>query len=144
MMQAYSSTTSLHVCASRSSGKERDAESGNDYFGARYYASTIGRWLSPDWSAKEEPVPYAKLDNPQTLNLYSYVGSNPLSNADTDGHACISLVNANTGFCTRADTYKMFDDRVYSKTRFFAAASAAASAQAPQTGSAPAVPSPVN
>ena len=43
-------------------GKERDAETGNDYFGARYYASTMGRFLSPDWSAKVEPVPYAKLD----------------------------------------------------------------------------------
>ena len=30
-------------------GKERDSESGNDYFGARYYASTMGRFLSPDW-----------------------------------------------------------------------------------------------
>ena len=29
-------------------GKERDTESGNDYFGARYYASSMGRWLSPD------------------------------------------------------------------------------------------------
>jgi RHS repeat-associated protein len=26
-------------------GKERDAESGNDYFGARYYASSMGRWV---------------------------------------------------------------------------------------------------
>ena len=37
-------------------GKKRDTESGNDYFGARYYASTMGRFMSPDWSAKEEPV----------------------------------------------------------------------------------------
>ncbi|HSY36524.1 MAG TPA: hypothetical protein VK814_12290 [Acidobacteriaceae bacterium] len=29
---------------------------------------------------------YAKLDNPQTLNLYGYVGNNPLSRADADGH----------------------------------------------------------
>ena len=29
-------------------GKERDSESGNDYFGARYYASSMGRMLSPD------------------------------------------------------------------------------------------------
>ena len=42
--------------------------------------------MSPDWSAKEEPVPYAKLDNPQSLNLYGYVGNNPLSKADPDGH----------------------------------------------------------
>ncbi len=54
-------------------GKERDAESGNDYFGARYYASSMGRFMSPDWSAKVMPVPYAKLDNPQSLNLYAYV-----------------------------------------------------------------------
>jgi hypothetical protein len=29
-------------------GKERDTESGLDYFGARYLGSTIGRWMSPD------------------------------------------------------------------------------------------------
>jgi RHS repeat-associated protein len=67
-------------------GKERDTESGNDFFGARYYASTTGRFLSPDWSAQEEPVPYAKLDNPQTLNLYAYVLNNPLSAVDPGGH----------------------------------------------------------
>jgi len=48
----------------------------------------MGRWMTPDWSAKEEPVPYAKLDNPQSLNLYSYVKNNPLSQADPDGHCC--------------------------------------------------------
>jgi RHS repeat-associated protein len=70
-------------------GKERDSESGNDYFEARYYASSMGRFLSPDWSAKEEPVPYAKLDNPQSLNLYSYVLNNPLTSFDNDGHEII-------------------------------------------------------
>ena len=67
-------------------GKERDSESGNDYFGARYYASSMGRWLSPDWSAKAEPVPYAKMGNPQSLNLYAYVRNNPLRGVDPDGH----------------------------------------------------------
>jgi RHS repeat-associated protein len=70
----------------RYTGKERDTESGNDYFGARYYNSATGRFLSPDWSAKAEPVPYAKLDNPQSLNLYAYVGNNPLSRTDPTGH----------------------------------------------------------
>ena len=67
-------------------GKKRDAESGNDYFGARYYASTMGRFMSPDWSAKVAPVPYAKLDDPQSLNLYAYVRNNPLAGIDADGH----------------------------------------------------------
>ncbi|WP_353071992.1 RHS repeat-associated core domain-containing protein [Tunturiibacter gelidoferens] len=67
-------------------GKERDTESGLDYFGARYYASDMGRFMSPDWAAKAEPVPYSKLDDPQTLNLYSYVRNNPLSGVDPDGH----------------------------------------------------------
>ena len=67
-------------------GKERDTESGNDYFDARYYSSAMGRFMSPDWSAKEEPVPYAVLTDPQSLNLYSYVGNNPLAKADVDGH----------------------------------------------------------
>jgi RHS repeat-associated protein len=67
-------------------GKERDTESGNDYFGARYYASSMGRFMSPDWSSKPEPVPYANLEYPQTLNLYSYAGNNPLTRTDPDGH----------------------------------------------------------
>jgi RHS repeat-associated protein len=69
-------------------GKERDAESGNDYFEARYYSSAMGRFMSPDWSTKVEPIPYSKLDDPQTLNLYSYVQNNPLIRIDLDGHAC--------------------------------------------------------
>jgi hypothetical protein len=46
----------------------------------------MGRFLSPDWSAKVTPVPYAKLGDPQTLNLYAYVGNNPLTRRDLDGH----------------------------------------------------------
>jgi RHS repeat-associated protein len=66
MLTAVCATT---VCfsRSRSTGKERDQESGNDYFEARYYSSSMGRFMSPDWSAKEEgddPVPYANLDDP--------------------------------------------------------------------------------
>jgi RHS repeat-associated protein len=108
-------------------GKERDAESGNDYFGARYFSSSMGRFLSPDWSAKEEPVPYAKLDDPQTLNLYDYVRNNPLSNVDADGHACSGVLgNTGSGFCTRATEYGGFDANptIQSQTRFFAAANA--------------------
>lgn len=69
------------------SGKERDSESGLDYFGARYYTSGIGRFMSADWSAQAQPVPYAKLEDPQTLNLYAYARNNPISIVDPDGHS---------------------------------------------------------
>jgi RHS repeat-associated protein len=67
-------------------GKERDTETGNDDFGARYYSNGFGRWLSADWSAIVAPVPYANLTVPQTLNLYSMVADDPESFADLDGH----------------------------------------------------------
>ena len=67
-------------------GKERDTETGNDDFGARYYSNRFGRWLSADWSSVPVPVPYANLTNPQTLNLYSMVADDPESFADLDGH----------------------------------------------------------
>lgn len=72
-------------------GKVWDTESGNDCFGARYYSSSMGRYMSPDWSKNPTGVPYADLHNPQTLNLYSYVQNNPLSSFDDDGHATIEV-----------------------------------------------------
>jgi RHS repeat-associated protein len=80
--------TGFTVCATTCSfswcnftGKERDAESGNDYFGARYYASSMGRFMSPD-PVKITP---GRMANPQQLNLYSYVANNPLRFIDPDG-----------------------------------------------------------
>ncbi|MFZ1971656.1 MAG: RHS repeat-associated core domain-containing protein [Candidatus Acidiferrales bacterium] len=67
-------------------GKERDTETNNDDFGARYYSSAFGRWTSPDWSAVPAPVPYANPNNPQTLNLYAMTRDNPETFADLDGH----------------------------------------------------------
>jgi RHS repeat-associated protein len=67
-------------------GKERDVETGLDYFGARYLSSAQGRFTIPDWDSKPQAIPYANLANPQTLNLYSYVLNNPLSKADPNGH----------------------------------------------------------
>ncbi|HKD79391.1 MAG TPA: RHS repeat-associated core domain-containing protein, partial [Candidatus Angelobacter sp.] len=67
-------------------GKERDGETGLDYFGARYYSNALGRWVSADWSATPVPVPYADLGDPQTLNLYAYVRNIPTARSDFDGH----------------------------------------------------------
>jgi RHS repeat-associated protein len=67
-------------------GKERDSESGLDNFGARYDSSQYGRFMTPDWSGTPNPVPYASLAYPQSLNLYSYVQNNPLSHTDPNGY----------------------------------------------------------
>jgi RHS repeat-associated protein len=70
------------LIASLSTGKERDTESGNDYFGARYYASTTGRWMSPD----SVNVTEDRMMNPSsTLNKYAYGADNPLKYVDPDG-----------------------------------------------------------
>jgi RHS repeat-associated protein len=66
--------------------KERDTETGNDYFGARFDSSSMGRFMSPDWANSPEPVPYAKMGNPQSLNLYAFTMNNPESSPDLDGH----------------------------------------------------------
>jgi RHS repeat-associated protein len=58
--------------------KERDSETGLDYFGARYFASTQGRFTSVD------PVA-GSCFNPQSLNAYSYAWNNPLVLTDPTG-----------------------------------------------------------
>jgi len=67
-------------------GKERDAESNLDNFSARYESSIVGRFMSPDWSSTPEPIPFADLSHPQSLNLYSYVENNPINRIDDGGH----------------------------------------------------------
>jgi RHS repeat-associated protein len=57
--------------------KERDSESGLDYFGARHYASTMGRFVSPDSLG-------GHLFDPP-FNKYSYVRNNSLSLTDPTG-----------------------------------------------------------
>jgi RHS repeat-associated protein len=88
--------TELHY-----TGKERDAESGNDHFDARYFGSSMGRFLSPDWSEEPDTVPYAEFENPQTLNLYSYAKNNPLLYNDPDGHSV--QICDNNGQCRTVD-----------------------------------------
>ena len=61
-------------------GKERDAESGLDNFGARYNASTMGRFMTPD-PLLNSGQPW----DPQTWNRYAYARNNPLLNVDPTG-----------------------------------------------------------
>lgn len=58
----------------RYTGKERDDETGLYYYGARYYAAWLGRWVSCD--------PKGLIDSP---NIYSYTQNNPICLFDQDG-----------------------------------------------------------
>ena len=67
-------------------GKERDNETGLDYFGARYLRADLGRFTTID------PV-YTWTENlvdPQRWNRYSYVRNNPLKYTDPDGRELIT------------------------------------------------------
>jgi RHS repeat-associated protein len=60
--------------------KERDIETGLDYFGARYYSTTQGRFTSAD-----PLLASATITDPQSVNRYSYVRNMPLTSIDPNG-----------------------------------------------------------
>ena len=65
-------------------GKERDAETGYDYFGARYYASVIALWLSVDPLADKYPC----------ISPYAYCAWSPIKNVDPNGEWVQIVVGA--------------------------------------------------
>jgi RHS repeat-associated protein len=69
-------------------GKERDAESGLDDFGARYYSSQYGRFMTTD----PVIVTPARMMDPQRFNLYPYARNNPVAFLDPNGED-IDFVN---------------------------------------------------
>jgi RHS repeat-associated protein len=66
-------------------------ETGLDYFNARYFWATLGRFTSPD-------APFADQypEDPQSWNLYSYVRNNPLIYTDPSGNGCVYLNSSAT------------------------------------------------
>ncbi|MCE3202638.1 RHS repeat domain-containing protein [Paenibacillus sonchi] len=60
-------------------GEMYDEETGLYYLRARYYDPSIGRFLNEDTYE-------GKIDNPLSLNLYTYVENNPLNFTDPSGH----------------------------------------------------------
>ena len=67
-------------------GKERDQETGYDYFGARYYSSELSVWLSVDPLASKMP----------SLSPYMAFKNNPVKYIDPDGR--LPIVSSVVGF----------------------------------------------
>jgi RHS repeat-associated protein len=113
-------------------GKERDTESGNDYFGARYYASSMGRWMSPDKAFADQHT-----NNPQSWNLYSYTRNNPMNSIDLDGLSTITFdgrlhtITVYSGGGARLATF-----RAYNKVAIYNKENASGFASGPITNGA--------
>jgi RHS repeat-associated protein len=103
-------------------GKERDSESGNDYFEARYFGSSMGRFMTPDplpwlgWqhpseeSTEEEKEEAHKkfedwIGNPQNLNMYAYALNNPLRYTDPTEMSGCQAGDKTFSTCTITITY---------------------------------------
>ena len=82
----------IGVGDTRITGKERDAESGLDFFLARHYSGAQGRFTSPD-----APLLDQNPGDPQSWNLYSYVRNNPLIFTDPTGNDCVYVNSAGNG-----------------------------------------------
>lgn len=80
-------------------GKERDRESGYDFFGARYYSSAVLSWLSVDpWSDK---YPH--------ISPYAYCAWNPMNYVDPDGRDVYQYDNETGDFKLYQKTEDNFD-----------------------------------
>jgi RHS repeat-associated protein len=64
------------------SGKEKDAETGYGYFGARYYDSGLSMWLSVDPMSDKYP----------SMSPYNYCANNPVILVDPDGRAAVNVL----------------------------------------------------
>ncbi len=86
----------------RYTDKERDDGSGLCYYGARYLAPWLARWINPDLVGAVDG-----------LNLYGYVGGNPLKYTDPTGNVRVYEVNE-LGEPRQLDILKPVDNTYHS------------------------------
>lgn len=84
-VERHTELTNALKTAYRYTGKEQDDETGLLYYGARYYDSALGRFVSPDPLYAEAGPLSQLLADPQKLSLYSYVRNNPVRFTDPTG-----------------------------------------------------------
>ena len=89
-------------------GKERDKESGYDYFGARYYWALLMHWLSVDPLAHKYPW----------LSPYAYCGWNPIKYFDPDGRELVVSFNTTPHNQSHTDYIKNSYLKYYSQKNY--------------------------
>ncbi len=84
----------------RFNGKELDPETGNYYYGARYYNPKISVWLSVDPLAHKYP----------SLSPYVFTGNNPIMLVDPDGRDIWTYEDGNFTLTKNNDNFIVFVD----------------------------------
>jgi len=77
-VRAFQDNQNAFAVSDGYTGQTQDADTGLCYYGARYYDAQLGRFIQPD------PI-IANMDDPQSINPYSYVRNNPLNETDPTG-----------------------------------------------------------
>ncbi len=92
----------------RYSGELWDSTTELQYLRARWYDPGLGRFITKDTYE-------GSLDNPLSLNLYTYVHNNPLINIDPTGNYCVSKDGnwAHGGSCNSDTSIYMGDDEKF-------------------------------
>ena len=100
-MNLTCTNSSSDISPTHFTGKQRDNETGLDYFGARYNASTIGRFMSPD---PDNASAFLYPDDPQSWNGYPYARNNPLGITDPTGETYEYCTQDKEGHYTQCNT----------------------------------------
>lgn len=94
-------------------GREYDSETGLYYYRARYYRPEIGRFLQTD------PIGYTA-----SLNLYAYVGNNPIMRVDPLGLLSVAFYNTDESQFKHSARYAVGKKHAYPMDISFSQAAA--------------------